>query len=1353
MKFRKKANVSQFKNLEDIVHGCLSEKFPTKLLFAKLQRYDEKGEILYSPEHRSTDQKQASQKKQKKLIESFVDERGQNLKIVLLLKNEEYKKLKKKFVELGLPEEPHYDDGGNFMWAIPYKKKKYVELGLPEEPYYDDGGNFMWAIPYKDIVTFEHARDILQSEGTHKTETTLLYLSLLSFVSGTAVELQLAKSEGYALLYGGLAGAFFIALQVLSVVSEGSWNNGKKKTPLASCENLFPAFETVLHILLALSSVFLLLSVLFVPMVNENIRHISLEGQKSLEFNVQECAVNIVPATGLVGVAPSNSADTMLLTMDLPTLNPFQGQHRYLDIVVDTDKKTTRVAVKNLFFGFFGASSGADDGANGMKIYGARGATSTNETGDARSSTQEIYNLTESLKACVLTLHVPSFKADAGMVPVPPITLLNQKNVHLQVRDVRLSNLTVDFDSDAADSKIGKITLDGVDLNYMHIKNASVLDLQINDTAIRSSGYIGAKEMHGFAKLLLRGGAKHVELVSNEASSNLICATASSIIQSTASGSNNATLLSPADSYAYSVGDGRVSIAIELEKGFYVVDVSENQCAANGPSSNDGPTTVSNDGAALSATDAERIVVRAKSFDVVSFEIGSYGVTGGTWIFSTSAAYTLFSNSYLTATSLGMLAPRQANLYARMAPNSQCPRAAGPWPSSRDELMVAASAVQPVLAKSNEAERPLVSVFFNGQNGKIYSMDDEALAIRQWSGDSLVVLALSVFLALLFLAFFLWVGLTAGISEYKRRKKRVSNRIARKSLTFHANTDPTMSMLRLAKAFIVASTIDFYEYVLLELRFNRAAERQHVSKEDVSSAGALWNRNVKRIERILIYITIAVFPSLPTLVVCWSYLQVLHTKMYVYQPMDDYVERIAYWGLVLAIAAVLNDVSSLLLSRTGTSWGTLGGICNNDRWDHPLRVLGASAQAFVRMACYCASLLVVANVGIWVLIGILINPEIAIPVATAISATIAHVVKLQGKFKSLFDRIEAGTQSLGSNANKKVGCGEDFFKTLDAQYSSIPEYAKELYKLKQNLTLGEEKINALSKLIIVPPREEEKTKPDLSKEMMIADVAGMLNKCELQTVDFPSGATDYEKVLKKMVEQGKNSSIDVKKVMEAVKDMLKVSAVFRDVPDNKETKLGKLGKWDGKDVMIDDGPKIDISGIVNIVLKSHCDDVPLDTSLILHSLAETSTKLVSLRIKEVTDELEERLLLEVKQLEKRKQENFGKQPEETKEDITEVIKICEKHGLKGTFINGKQIIALSGHLLDFHDKVKKPQKDPKKIKLKHAIDAFKKLKEVHESLSSTDMLTAEIVGEEWDKKSRAFGLSRFQATLQTQSRL
>ena len=129
-----------------------------------------------------------------------------------------------------------------------------------------------------------------------------------------------------------------------------------------------------------------------------------------------------------------------------------------------------------------------------------------------------------------------------------------------------------------------------------------------------------------------------------------------------------------------------------------------------------------------------------------------------------------------------------------------------------------------------------------------------------------------------------------------------------------------------------------------------------------------------------------------------------------------------------------------------------------------------------------------------------------------------------------------------------------------------------------------------------------------------------------------------------------------------------------------------------------DGPKIDISGIVNIALKSHCDDVPLDTSLILHSLAETSTKLVSLRIKEVTDELEERLLLEVKQLEKRKQENFGKQPEETKEDITEVIKICEKHGLKGTFINGKQIIALSGHLLDFHDKVKKPPKDPKKIK-------------------------------------------------------
>ena len=710
----KNAKVDQFKNLEDIIQECLPEHFhgDSKLLLAKLQRYDENGEILYWPERRPTDQKQVSRKKQKELIESLVDERDQNLKIVLLLTKKEFddvatctkgsttvslcanvgikagmtvtgdgipsgtivQTVSETSIVLSAKVSDNANNGADATrWSF-FDQDSYsnsatcIKQVSFSDHYHDDGGHFMWAIPYKDISTFEHARDILKSEGTHKTETTLLYLSLLSFLSGTAVELQLAKSEGYGLVYGGIAGTIFIALQVLSVGSEGIWNNDKKKRLLASCENLFPAVETVLHILLALSSFILLLSALFVPMVNENIRHISLEDQKSLEFNTQECAINIVPTdfTGLTGVTPSSSSNTMLLTMDLPTLNPFQGQHRYLDVVVDADKKTTRVEVKSVFFGLFGASSGANNGENGIKIYDARGGTIMNETGNAQSSTQEIYKLTESLKACVLTLHVPSFKANADMVPVPPITFMNQRSVHIQVHGVRLSNLTVGFDSSAAKSKIGKVTLDGVDLNYLQIKNASVLDLQINDTAIRSSGYISAKEMHGFAKLLLRGGATHVELISNEASSSLICATASSVTQFASSGSNNATLLSPADSYTYNVGDKHVPFVIDLEKGFYVVDVSENQCAANGPSSNNGLTTIRNEGAALSASDAERIVARAKRFDVVSFEIGSYGVTGGTWIFSTSAAYTLFSNSYLTATSLGMLAPRQANLYARM---------------------------------------------------------------------------------------------------------------------------------------------------------------------------------------------------------------------------------------------------------------------------------------------------------------------------------------------------------------------------------------------------------------------------------------------------------------------------------------------------------------------------------------------------------------------------------------------------------------------------------------------------------------------------------------------------------------
>ena len=45
----------------------------------------------------------------------------------------------------------------------------------------------------------------------------------------------------------------------------------------------------------------------------------------------------------------------------------------------------------------------------------------------------------------------------------------------------------------------------------------------------------------------------------------------------------------------------------------------------------------------------------------------------------------------------------------------------------------------------------------------IYDLTDESMSIRTWSTDAIVVLALSVFLALLFCVFFIWIiSLIAG---------------------------------------------------------------------------------------------------------------------------------------------------------------------------------------------------------------------------------------------------------------------------------------------------------------------------------------------------------------------------------------------------------------------------------------------------------------------------------------------------------------------------------------------------------------------------------------------------------------
>ena len=144
-----------------------------------------------------------------------------------------------------------------------------------------------------------------------------------------------------------------------------------------------------------------------------------------------------------------------------------------------------------------------------------------------------------------------------------------------------------------------------------------------------------------------------------------------------------------------------------------MVDVTEDTCSAIPKYSPKENFLVSNDRfVSIDANDGDRIITRSKSFDVVAFQVKGYGTSQGTWVFASSPAYLLLSNSYLAALSLGLLAPNYNNLYARTNPKSFCGKPLR-WNYNNEELVSTASLVQPLLASSTQPERPLSSNFYS----------------------------------------------------------------------------------------------------------------------------------------------------------------------------------------------------------------------------------------------------------------------------------------------------------------------------------------------------------------------------------------------------------------------------------------------------------------------------------------------------------------------------------------------------------------------------------------------------------------------------------------------------------------
>ena len=186
----------------------------------------------------------------------------------------------------------------------------------------------------------------------------------------------------------------------------------------------------------------LLFSFAYTPLSNENTVTIDTTKLDQLQFSAPGCTINIQPISEL------DTSSDMTLNLLLPNLNPLNGQHRYLN--TDSQNGIYNVEMSEIAKAMLAAESKtSQDMFKSAKSDGNVPSMSINSSAvnNNNGGSQDIYNLTYHSKSCIFTLYIKG-----GVCKIPIV--LKQENIVLNVKNIRLSNLTIDITGERSNSLI-----------------------------------------------------------------------------------------------------------------------------------------------------------------------------------------------------------------------------------------------------------------------------------------------------------------------------------------------------------------------------------------------------------------------------------------------------------------------------------------------------------------------------------------------------------------------------------------------------------------------------------------------------------------------------------------------------------------------------------------------------------------------------------------------------------------------------------------------------------------------------------------------------------------------------------
>ena len=676
-------------------------------------------------------------------------------------------------------------------------------------------------------------------------------------------------------------------------------------------------------------------------------------------------------------------------------------------------------------------------------------AVSVNQTSKFTEKSQ----LPTSLQyKCTIEIFIPP-----GIDNTIPVVAKNDLSIHVVQPEIEVHTTSVkdilNFKAlvlDATDKTYGTINsrLFQIRVNYLHME-AHMVSAELTEV---SSDYTELKafEMYGAAEMILRGTDQTaLRVITSNVPEDLVCVRSGG--QLFVQNDNVAFLASNNDKYDFAtlpLSDTAELVIQGMLKGYFAIDTNEGTCNNEGPSTTRAYSI--NDTIPTAMTFESESVAHFKAalsmYDIVLVTVWGYEVPFlSTWSFTNNDAYQYLSSSYISAFSLSVLAPSIHTVELHVD-ESTCVTGSHLNGLKEREMQVAL-ALRNLIGEESELQLTFVNA--SGRFHRVPSYEDlehgATLSVRVWSEPIQWIAGVSVGATITFCFILIFLWQSVGRVLYSERMEATAHRYCKEITTTRRETDVISERNLLYQKSIILPHLNFIHLLQLELYFNRKG-KEHIKELakwpwpgiSVKSSDfhvfifPIWrvipkvtklkiNRLIKKGIDAVVMSAVILLPLAPVFLVSLLYRSSVLFEEFQIQPMDRLLMPLITVGSVIAACCLLFSFIDFIIVKASHAIFTRCSI-DKKRVDSIFTII-LSLTSSIKMIAYIFSAFCLGNIGCWVMLGILLKPEKAIPMIAAAGALVWHISNysktLNKLYESMNDSLTGAIDSVAIKLRKK----------------------------------------------------------------------------------------------------------------------------------------------------------------------------------------------------------------------------------------------------------------------------------------------------------------------------------------------